>query len=195
MTDPAIAALTDFFLELDLLKQVERRSYIRGGSRLENSAEHSWHLAMACWAVAEYFKVPVSLESVLKMALVHDLGEIDAGDSFLYGAARAQANVAERQCVTRLAAQPGNPINELLSCWDAQETGTDEAARLVKTVDRLLPLLLNVANEGRTWREHGIKRSQVTSAHAFIADTYPAIHVWIEFQINAAVAAGWLLPD
>jgi len=79
-----IGAITDYFLELDALKLINRRTYIDGGLRVENSAEHSWHLAMACWSIARSFEIDVSEEKLLKLALVHDLGEIDAGNTFLY---------------------------------------------------------------------------------------------------------------
>ncbi|WP_261870205.1 HD family hydrolase [Psychrobacter sp. JCM 18901] len=74
--------VTHFLLELDALKRVNRRSYVTQTTRKENSAEHSWHLAMACWSIAELFALDVNHEKLLKMALVHDLGEIDAGDTF-----------------------------------------------------------------------------------------------------------------
>ena len=89
LTNPNLTAnidindVTNFLLELDALKRVNRRSYVTGTTRLENSAEHSWHLAMACWSIAELFKLDVNHERLLKMALIHDLGEVDAGDTFL----------------------------------------------------------------------------------------------------------------
>ena len=93
--------LINYLLALDALKSVNRRNYTTQLSkhtprRLENSAEHSWHLAMACWAVAQHFKLDVNHEKLLKLALVHDLGEIDAGDTFLYADKRSQAHVDER---------------------------------------------------------------------------------------------------
>jgi putative hydrolases of HD superfamily len=87
-----ISTITQFLLELDRLKSVNRRSYINRGERLENSAEHSWHLAMACWLFAGLVKHEINVEKLLKMALLHDLGEIDAGDTFLYDQQRGQAS-------------------------------------------------------------------------------------------------------
>ncbi|TCK08236.1 HD domain-containing protein [Marinobacterium mangrovicola] len=190
-----LADLTDFFMEIDALKSVERRSYIGGGARLENSAEHSWHLAMACWTLARRFDLPVSEEKLIKLALVHDLGEIDAGDTFLYAKERSDAHQQERRCVARLAAHDGNNIDELNELWEEQETGSSLETRLLKVADRLLPFLLNVKNEGRTWRDLGVSRSQVLAAHAFIADEFEPIHAWMLAQIDNAVARGWLKPD
>ncbi len=194
-TKDQLTELTDFFMEIDALKQVERRSYIGGGSRLENSAEHSWHLAMACWTLARRFDLPVSEEKLIKLALVHDLGEIDAGDTFLYAKERSDAHQDERRCVARLAAHAGNGVDDLSLLWEEQETGSSPETRLLKVADRLLPFLLNVKAEGRTWIELGICRSQVLAAHAFIADEFPQIHAWMLAQIEQAVEKGWLKPE
>lgn len=185
----------DFILELDALKHVERRSYITGGQRLENSAEHSWHLALVSWSMARAFGLDLAEDRLLKLALVHDLGEIDAGDTFLYSADRADAHRAEKACVDRLASHRGNGIGELLGLWEEQEQGSSREARFLKVVDRVLPFLLNVHSEGKTWRELGVRRSQVERAHAFIADEFPPIHAWIKGKIDLAVASGWLIDD
>lgn len=192
MLNSKIDLLTDYLLELDALKLVNRRTYIRGGSRVENSAEHSWHLAMACWAVCRSFNLEVSEEKLIKLALVHDLGEIDAGDTFLYSKDRSTAHKAERRCVERLRDHPGNDVSELAELWEAQETGRSNEALLLKAVDRLLPFLHNLASEGRTWRELGIKKSQVVNAHQFIACDFPEIHSWMMEKLDSAVASGWI---
>ena len=187
--------ITHFLLQLDALKHVERRNYISGGNRLENSAEHSWHLAMACWSIATYFELSLDHERLLKMALVHDLGEIDAGDTFLYAPQRADAHLAERVGIERLQAHAGHGISDLVAIWEAQETGQTAEAKLIKMVDRLLPFLLNISTEGRTWQNLGISRSQVTQAHAFIANEYPTIHHWMQTQIAHATKMGWLIDE
>ncbi|MCC5796652.1 MAG: HD domain-containing protein [Methylophaga sp.] len=191
-TDTPLNDITAFFLQLDALKHINRRSYITGGDRYENSAEHSWHLAMACWALANYFKLDLNIETLLKLALVHDLGEIDAGDTFLYAKDRTAAHHAERQCLDRLAGHPGNTISDLTELWEVQELGHSKEATLLKTVDRLLPFLLNINNEGKPWRENNVTKSQVSAAHAFIADTFPEIYQWLMRNIDEAVAKGWL---
>ena len=137
-----IHQVTNFFLELDALKHIQRRSYITGGERLENSAEHSWHLAMACWNIAAYFQLDVDMAKLLQYALVHDLGEVDVGDTFLYSKERKTANEAERLCVQRFSEHSGNHIQHLLTVWDEQEFGHSTEVKLMKAVDRLLPFLL-----------------------------------------------------
>lgn len=188
-----IGTITDYFLELDALKLINRRTYINGGTRLENSAEHSWHLAMACWTIARSFDINVSEEKLLKLALIHDLGEIDAGDTFLYSKDRHKAHAAERDCVKRLQDHPGNSIPELSDLWEEQENGSSIETKLLKTVDRLLPFLHNISSNGKTWRELNIKKSQVLMAHTFIADDFPDIHSWMLDKINMAVKEGWLI--
>ncbi len=187
-----LTAITEYLLELDALKLVNRRTYIDGGLRLENSAEHSWHLAMACWSISRSFNLDISEEKLLKLALIHDLGEIDAGDTFLYATNRDTAHNAEREGVKRLEKYKGNAIADLSELWEEQETGTSPETKLLKVVDRLLPFLHNINSKGKTWRELGIKKSQVLQAHAFIADDFPEIYAWMFDNINLAVQNGWL---
>jgi len=185
--------VTHFLLELDALKRVDRRSYVTQTTRKENSAEHSWHLAMACWSIAELFALDVSHEKLLKMALVHDLGEIDAGDTFLYADTRTVAHVEERAGIARLQRERGNGISNLSEVWEAQETGSSKESQLLRVVDRLLPFLLNLNTNGTTWIELGVTRSQVAGAHAFIKDSFPSIHDWLSHNIEYATQQGWLI--
>ena len=150
---------------------------------------------MACWSLAEHFQLDVDMAKLLQYALVHDLGEVDAGDTFLYSSQRASANQAERECVERFSSHHGNGIQNLLSIWDEQEFGNSQEAKLMKAVDRLLPFLLNIAAEGKTWKLHQIKASQVQAAHAFISDSFPELHQWISENIEYAKQQGWLLAD
>jgi putative hydrolase of HD superfamily len=188
----SIPDFTEFLLRLDGLKLVERRTYIDGGERRENSAEHSWHVAMAAWALANYLGRDISIGRLLRLALVHDLGELGAGDTFLYAADRAEVSEKERACVAEMADEYGAWLPDMLSLWDEQELGETPEARLLKVADRLLPFLHNVASEGKTWREHDIARSQVLAAHAFIQDEVPEVFGWIEEQLDRAVRNGWL---
>ncbi|WP_394125208.1 HD domain-containing protein [Psychrobacter nivimaris] len=185
--------VTHFLLELDALKRVNRRSYVTQTTRKENSAEHSWHLAMACWSIAELFALDVNHEKLLKMALVHDLGEIDAGDTFLYADTRTDAHVEERAGIARLQRERGNGISDLSEVWEAQETGSSKESQLLRVVDRLLPFLLNLNTDGKTWIELGVTRSQVAGAHAFIKDSFPPIHDWLSHNIEYATQKGWLI--
>lgn len=185
--------VTHFLLELDALKRVNRRSYVTHTTRRENSAEHSWHLAMACWSIAELFELDVNHERLLKMALVHDLGEIDAGDTFLFASSRSDAHIEERAGIARLQAERGNGITNLVEIWEEQETGRSKETQLLRVVDRLLPFLLNLNTEGKTWIESDVTRSQVAAALAFIEHSFPVIHDWLTENIAYATQQGWLI--
>lgn len=187
--------VTHFLLELDALKRVNRRSYVTHTTRRENSAEHSWHLAMACWSIAELFELDVNHERLLKMALVHDLGEIDAGDTFLFASSRNAAHIEERAGIARLQAERGNGIANLAEIWEEQETGSSKEAQLLRVVDRLLPFLLNLNTEGKTWIESDVTRSQVAAALAFIEHSFPVIHDWLTENIAYATQQRWLIDS
>ncbi|PHR28535.1 MAG: phosphohydrolase [Desulfotalea sp.] len=184
--------VSNFILELDALKLVARRTYICGGKRLENSAEHSWHLALASWLLAKNMNRNYSIEKLLKLALIHDLGEIDPGDTFLYDKDRDLAANRERKCVNRLASDSGNSIDELLDLWEEQEIGKSPEAKFLKVVDRLLPFLHNITSEGQAWKDNDIHKKQVLDAHKFIKTEEPEIYEWFLENLEQAIKKEWL---
>ncbi|MCG8641341.1 MAG: HD domain-containing protein [Desulfobacterales bacterium] len=194
MTD-RISAITDFMLQLDALKSVNRRTYINGGERVENSAEHSWHLAMACWAFAELLQDDYDVPKLIKLALLHDLGEIGAGDTFLYSNDRDSAHIEERESVKQIASHPGNPIGNIVELWEEQEAGKSKEAKLLKVIDRLLPFLHNITSEGRAWQDNGINKNQVLKMHQFIKNESPEIYGWFIAKLEYAVEQGWLISS
>ena len=190
-----ISKISGFLLGLDALKSVNRRTYINGGERVENSAEHSWHLAIACWTFAELLEDNYDVEKLLKLALVHDLGEIEAGDTFLYSSERSTAHIEERKGIEKMASHPGNSIEDFVAIWDEQEAGDSKEARLLKVIDRLLPFLHNISSDGRAWRDHGIHKHQVLEMHGFIEAENPEIYEWLIDKIEYAVEQGWLISS
>ena len=191
MTSP-LPSIAQFLIDIDSLKLVERRTYINGGERRENSGEHSWHVALAAWSLANYLSWDISIEKLLKLALIHDLGELEAGDTFLYAADRNQVSKAERACVSRIANRYAALLPDLAALWDEQVLCETPEARLLKIADRFLPFLHNITSEGKTWREHNIAKSQVLKAHSFIAAEAPELFSWMEEQLDNAVKQGWL---
>jgi putative hydrolases of HD superfamily len=187
-----ISAISDFMLQLDALKSVNRRTYINGGERVENSAEHSWHLAMACWAFAELLQDDYDVPKLIKLALLHDLGEIGAGDTFLYSNSRGSAHVKERESVKQIASHPGNPIEDIVDLWEEQEAGKSKESKLLKVIDRLLPFLHNITSEGRAWQDNGIHKNQVLKMHQFVESESPEIYGWFIEKLEYAVEQGWL---
>jgi len=153
-----------FFMELDRLKGVERRNRLADGSRRENTAEHSWHLGMAALVFAAHATEPVDLGRAVAMALAHDIVEIDAGDTFAYdqGAELASKQAREQAAADRIfGLLPPEVAAHLRELWDEYERGDTPEARYVMAIDRMAPMLLNLAEGGTTWREHGITRDRV----------------------------------
>jgi len=168
-----------FFMELDRLKGVERRNYLADGSRRENTAEHSWHLGMAALVFAAQATEPVDVGRAVAMALTHDIVEIDAGDTFAYdqGGELASKQAREQDAADRifglLPASTGAYLREL---WDEYERGDTAEARFVMAIDRMAPMLLNLAEGGTTWREHGITRDRVIARNGpHVEPTLPGV--------------------
>ena len=154
-----------FILEIDKLKSVIRQSYLLDGSRQENSAEHSWHVALMGLLLAEYAEQPVDLLRMMKMLLIHDIIEIDAGDTYCYD----EAGVTDQSSRENAAAErlfgllPEDQMEEFRELWAEFEERSSAEAKFAATIDRLMPLLHNFHTEGRSWREHGIRKNQVSS--------------------------------
>lgn len=147
---------------------------------------------MACWAFAEQSHEELDLLKLLKLTLVHDLGEIGAGDTFLYSSNRSDAHIEERRYIEKLASHLGNPIGDLREIWEEQETGKTKEARIMKVIDRLLPFLHNITSEGRAWKDHGIRKSRVLKMHGFIEHENPEVFSWFISKVEYAVDQRWL---
>lgn len=183
-----------FLLEIDKLKGILRRSYLADGTRRENSAEHSWHLAVMAMALAEHANAPVDPLRVLKMLLVHDIVEIDAGDTYCYDEAGA-LDKAEREqgAADRIfGLLPPDQAGELRGLWDEFEARATPEARFAAALDRLMPLLHNFQTQGRSWLENGIVRRQVLDRNAHIADGSQELWDFAQALIAEAVERGFL---
>ena len=183
-----------FIIEIDKLKAVLRRSYLIGGERRENSAEHSWHVAVMAMLLGEYVRDPVDVCRVLKMLLIHDLVEIDAGDTFCYDAAGiADQTERERRAAHRIfGLLPEDQGGELGRLWEEFEARDTPDARFAAALDRLMPLLHNYHTGGKSWREHGITRDQVLAHNACIRDISEQLWQFAKGIIDEAVARGYL---
>ena len=184
--------MLSFLMEVDKLKTVNRRAYICKGERFENSAEHSWHVAIAVWMLTKYANISVDTERVIKMALAHDICEIDAGDTPIYSNHRDNKFRNESACVDRIVGFAPDMLAELKSLWVEYEANLTVESKWVKVADRLLPFLHNIASCGKTWRELGISRSQVLTVNKPISDTYPVLYKWVVDQVDMATREGWL---
>lgn len=186
-----------FIVELDRLKLVERQSLVTDGSRRENSAEHSWHLAMVALVLAEHAGPDVDVGRAIRMCLVHDIVEIDAGDVIVYAdaATRAEQHRREQAAADRLfSLLPDDQGPELRALWEEFEARATPTARFAGAVDRLQPMLLNLAVGGGPWREHGITAERVLAVNAVIGDGSPELWEHAQALVQAAVADGVLDP-
>lgn len=172
-------AIVDFILELEKLKGVTRKVKPLGLARYENSAEHSWQLAMLAFALRDYAPPATDFNRVVRMLLVHDVGEIETGDTMAFvEGGWEQRKAAELACVTRIFGMlPGNSGAEFLALWQEFERGETPESRFANAVDRAMPVLLNLSNNGQSWRENGISYERVVKR--------------VESQINAGCPALW----
>ena len=190
-----------FVMELDRLKGVLRKSLLHDGSRLENSAEHSWHLAMAVLACADLANEPVDLLKAVKMALVHDVVEIDCGDIFIYNyignpKAAAEKSVLESKAARRVfGLLPTELGEELRQLWEAYERQETPEAKFVYALDRLLPLIANCKTCGYSWQKHGIVLQRVLKHNQKIAEGSKPLWDYARGLIAEAVRLGHLSAD
>ena len=186
-----------FLIDADRLKGVLRQTSLCDGSRRENSAEHSWHLALMAEVLAEHAESAVDVSRVIRMLVIHDLVEIDAGDTFAYDAG---ANV-DRTAREQLAADrifgllPPEQGRAMRALWDEFETRATADARFAVALDRLQPLLNNHASGGGSWRTHGITRSQVFRRMEPIRGALPALWPTVEAIVAESCALGHIRED
>jgi len=167
-----------FVMELDRAKSVFRRTYVTDGSRLENDGEHMWHALVAGLVLAEHADEPVDPLRLASMLALHDVVEIDAGDTFVYAGAAEQAAKAvnEKAAAERIyGLLPEDQREAFAGLWEEFEEGVTPVARMAAAIDRLLPLIMNRAVAGRTWREHGISADRVIAVNSRIGEGSTAL--------------------
>lgn len=196
MCESRLEQQLDFLRVVDALKRVDRMTRLiqRSGeiSRRENSAEHSWHLALMAMMLVEHANEPVDLARVLQMILVHDIVEIDAGDTFVYDAA-AMVGKADREeaAANRIfGLLPDDQKNELLELWHEFEARETPEAKYASALDRLAGMLPNAVNNGGTWNEHHVTVEQVTRRNESIATGSDVLWEHAKQWIQAVHAAG-----
>lgn len=183
-----------FLLAADRLKQVTRGSRIADGSRRENTAEHSWHLALFAIVLAEWAAGAVDPWRVVRMLILHDLVEIECGDTPLFD----EAGAAGQQARERRAADavfgllPADQRGELRALWEEFEAAASDDAKFAKALDRLQPILLNHAVGGGTWSDYAVDVARETRLTRRIADGAPALWQAAQAVFDDAVARGWL---
>jgi putative hydrolase of HD superfamily len=185
-----------FILEIDKLKGVLRRTYLADGSRRENSAEHSWHVAMMAMVLAEHANEPVDVGRVVRMLLVHDIVEVDAGDTFVYDTVGAESKAdRERRAADRIfGLLPTEQGSDVRALWEEFEAARTPDARFAAALDRMMPVLHNVHTGGRAWRENSVTADMVIGRNRRIADGSRTLWEYVRGLIERAVERGHLAP-
>lgn len=152
-----------FLREIDKEKQIFRQTYLADGQRKENDAEHAWHMAVMACLLGEYANEEVDLLHVIRMILIHDVVEIDAGDTYAYDdAAKATQREREEKAASRIFGMlPEDQAQEMLDLWEEFEAGITKEARFARALDNFQPMMLNDATDGRAWVEHEVAVSKI----------------------------------
>lgn len=187
----------EFILEVDKVKNIVRQTYLSDGKRKENDAEHSWHLALMAVLLKEYAQEDVDLSKVVPMVLIHDLVEIDAGDTYAYdeaGAAtkRERETKAADRIFGLLPSDQGKWLRELWEEFEAYET---PEAKYAHMLDNSQPLFLNDATDGKSWAEHQVRKSQIYKRNQHTKENSQAIWEYMESLIEKHVEKGHIIDD
>ena len=151
-----------FIVEVEKLKNILRKTKPVGLDRYENSAEHSWHVCLSALMLKEYADEEINIDRVIKMLLIHDLGEIDAGDTIVYASESKQVKVEEFEGIKRVFnLLPKQQADEYIDLWLEFETGATADANYAKAIDRVPPLLHNIHGNGHSWKEHQVPKEKV----------------------------------
>ena len=186
-----------FIAEVDKLKEIFRQTILTQSRRAENDAEHSWHLTLLVIVLAEHSNAPkLDVLRVLKMVIIHDLVEIDAGDTFAYDTARmVDQHEREARAADRIfGLLPADQTADFRALWDEFEERQTPEAKFAAAVDRFQPMLLNCLTQGAAWAKHGITHDRVVARNRHVAEGSPALWEYAEKMLADAVAAGDLPP-
>lgn len=185
-----------FLVEVDKMKTILRRTLLMDGSRRENDAEHSWHFALAALLLQEYAGDGVDMFRVLKMALIHDLVEIYAGDTYAFDEeGNLDKALREQQAADQLFCMlPAEQNVALRSLWEEFDAMATPDSRYAAAIDRLQPFLSNWQTGGRSWKEHGVCKNQIYRRMDMVRQALPALWPFVEEVVREAVNNGTVLP-
>ena len=192
--DDRLTQQLNFILEIDRLKGIMRRSMLVSGDRYENSAEHSWHVALMAVLLAEHANQPVDVLHMVKMLLVHDIVEIDAGDTYAYDESGKQSQAEREQMAAErlFGLLPADQASEMKAAFDEFDARQTAESKMANAVDRLMPLLHNYYSQGKEWRKHGITREQVIQRIGPVVEGSEALWAFAEEIIDKSVEEGYL---
>jgi putative hydrolases of HD superfamily len=184
----------DFIIELDKLKSINRVTLLLDSSRNENSAEHSWHIALIAMILKEYSKEEINIFKVMKMLLIHDVVEIDAGDTFLYDKKGTEDKLErEGKAASRLfGLLPPEQAEEFKSLWQEFEKGESAESKFAKSVDRIQPMLHNYITKGVQWKKNKVTSRMVLEKNKIVNDGIPDLWEYMKVLIEDAVKKGYI---
>lgn len=166
----SIEKILKFIIEIEKLKDIHRKTRPVGLERYENSAEHSWHVCLSAFMLKDYANENIDINRVIKMLLIHDLGEIDAGDTIIYASETKEIKENEAAGLKRiLGILPEGEAEEYLQLWHEFEAGETAESKYAKAIDRVPPLLHNLHGDGHSWRENNIPKEKIYSINSRIA--------------------------
>lgn len=194
LMDDRLKKQLEFLLEIDRQKEIIRQTYLADGSRKETDAEHAWHLAIMCMILAEYANDTIDVAKTMMMVLTHDLVEIDAGDTYAYD---TEGNETKQERELKAADRiygllPEDQKTYLRSLWDEFEAMETLEAKFANTLDKIQPVLLTNQAKGKSWREHGVKKSQIMSRNARTNEGSAYLWDYIKEIIEKNVEAGFI---
>lgn len=186
-----------FILEIDKVKKIIRQTPLSDASRKENDAEHSWHIALMAYLLQEYAEEPVEVSKVMLMVLIHDLVEIDAGDTYAYDEEGAKTkDERERKAADHIFGMlPEDQGMYLKALWEEFEAYETAEARYAHLLDNFQPLLLNDAAGGISWTEHQVKKSQIYKRNEKVEETSATIWKCMQDKIDKHIQAGQVLDE
>jgi len=190
----AVQRILDFMVEVEKLKDVIRKTRPVGLERYENSAEHSWHVCLSALMLKDHANEPIDIDRVIKMLLIHDLGEIDAGDKIIYSSETAEQKGKEEQGVKRLLSYLSDEqCAEYLALWQEFEQGDSAEAKFAKAIDRVPPLLHNINDNGRSWQQNQVSKETVFGFNSQrISAGSHSLWQAVEARLNQVVKQGIL---
>ena len=190
----SIEKIINFIIEIEKLKSVSRKTKPIGLKRFENSAEHSWHVCISALMLKEYANENINIEKVIKMLLIHDLGEIDAGDTVVYYADKQEIKASEEDGIKRiLQILPEEKAAIYLKLWYEFEAGKTPESKYAKAIDRIPPLLHNIYGNGHSWKEHNITKGMILSLNEkHIKSGSKKIWEHMESKLKKAISNGIL---
>ena len=195
--DERLKRQLDFALEIDKEKNILRQTHLSEHGRRENDAEHAWHMAIMAYLFREHSNESVDIAKVMRMCLIHDIVEIDAGDTYAYDAEgaktkRAREVAAADRIFGMLPEDQGGYFREL---WDEFEAYESDDAKFAHLLDNFQPLLLNHESNGKSWTEHHVKKSQIYKRNEKIKETSPEVWEWMKQIVEEHIALGHVIDE